>query len=177
MSIFGKLFGGKEGAAEAAKAAAAQTPAPITNQPGRTISYDPTLIESLLHDHRQLNACYERIGGLLQNDKFGEVRDELIDFKTRLQAHILSENVRFYSYLEQSLEGDASNLETLHDVRREMNGITRGVMDFVKKYQLPDVLNNETQADFANDYQAVGKQLTQRLQREESSLYPLYQPS
>lgn len=170
MSVFGKLFG------SSGKTAPDPTATPATSQAGHTISYDPVLMDTLLHDHTQLTVCYAHIGKLLQENKFGEIRGELINFKTRLQAHILSENVRFYTYLEQSLEGDRGNLETLHDFRREMNVIARGVMDFVRKYQTSAALSNQSRLDFTNDYSAVGKLLAQRLQREESSLYPLYQP-
>lgn len=170
MSIFGKLLGTKDGKEPEA------VPFSAANQPVRTISYDPDLMESLLRDHGQLSACYKNIGKLLQADKLGDIRGELINFKTQLQAHILSENVRFYTYIEQSLQGDTSNLETLHDFRREMNIIARKVVDFVKRYQPTGALDDKTRLDFANHYEEAGKLLTQRLQQEESSLYPLYQP-
>lgn len=171
MSVFGKLFGGKDQPAPEAAAA------PASTQPVRTINYDPALMESFVHDHSQLTASYARVGKLLQEDKFDEARGELVIFKTRLQAHILSENVRFYTYLEQTLQDDKNNLDTLHNFRREMNIIARDIMGFVRKYQTSDALSSKARFDFANDYEAVGKLLAQRLQQEESELYPLYQPS
>lgn len=171
MGVFGKLFGGSN------KALPEATAAPVADKSARTIGYVPELMESLLNDHRQLTASYARVGKLLQEDRFDDARDELINFKTRLHAHILSENVRFYTYLEQSLQGDKNNLDTLHDFRREMNIIARDIMGFVRRYQSSEALSSKARFDFANDYDAAGKLLAYRLQQEESKLYPLYQPS
>lgn len=171
MGILGKLFGSNE----AAKTASEPAPSP-PGSPRRTIRYDPALVDSLLHDHAELGALFERIGQLMKAGQYEEIRPELINFKTRLEAHILTENVRFYTYLEQSLVDDAHNAEMMRDFRREMNTIARGVVVFIRKYQTPGTFDASLQAEFARDYHSVGALLTQRISREESNLYPLYQP-
>ncbi|MGH8184659.1 MAG: hemerythrin domain-containing protein [Rhodanobacteraceae bacterium] len=100
----------------------------------------------------------------------------LIQFKSRLEAHVLTENMRFYNYLEQSLSSDPNNTGVMHDFRREMNNIARGVIEFVKKYQSSN-FTPEARRQFASDYEGVGKILEQRLDSEENNLYPLYQPN
>ncbi len=170
MSILGKLFGQKD--ANSIEEPPANTPA----AGHRTIRYDPALMDSMEKDHELLKALFQRIGTLLEQNQIDEIRGELVNFKTRLEAHILTENVRFYTYLEQSLSDDAHNAELMRDFRREMNTIARSVVSFVKKYQSVHVTAQQFRAEFANDYRAVGELLSQRLQREEASLYPLYQP-
>ena len=172
MSILGKLFREKD--AE-----------PINEDPSiasagavtrRTIHYDPALMDSLRKEHELLAALFQRIGTLLKLNEIDEIRGELVNFKTRLEAHILTENVRFYTYLEQSLSDDMHNAELMRDFRREMNTIARSVVSFVKKYQSINATAQQFRTEFTHDYHAVGELLTQRLEREESSLYPLYQP-
>lgn len=170
MSIFGKLFGQKD--AESDNEAPVTAPATAH----RTIRYDPNLMDSLQKDHDMLNTLFQHIGTLLEQNRIDEIRGELVNFKTRLEAHILTENVRFYTYLEQSLSDDMHNAELMRDFRREMNTIARSVVGFVKKYQSIHVTAQQFRAEFADDYRAVGQLLVQRLGREENSLYPLYQP-
>ena len=172
MGILGKLFGSND----AVGVAAPHGTQPQESAPHRTIRHDPTLLDSLLRDHIELVALYQRIGKLMQDGQYDEIRAELVNFKTRLEAHILTENVRFYTYLEQSLSDDAHNAEMMRDFRREMNTIARAVVTFVKKYQGTGTFDAALQIEFARDYQSVGELLKQRLGREESSLYPLYQP-
>ena len=73
------------------------------------------------------------------------------------------------------MQGDAENTALVRSFRREMNAIARGVVDFVKKYQLGN-FDQETRQAFLADYQTVGGLLAQRIEREEGSLYPLYLP-
>lgn len=148
---------------------------PISTATPRKIGYDAKLINSLLQDHAELGRIFGNIGDTQNTGNFGDIRPLLIQFKTRLEAHVLTENVRFYNYLEQSLSGDATNTGTMHSFRREMNGIARSVVDFVKKYQSSH-FTPEERRQFATDYDAVGKVLEQRLDSEENNLYPLYQP-
>ena len=144
-----------------------------TSAPARGISFDASLIERLKNDHEDLVALYQKIGGLLESGKYGDIRSELVNFKTRFEAHILTENVRFYVYLEQQLQ-DTHNIELMRDFRREMNTIARGVVEFVKKYQFT-AFDAGLREQFAQDYRTVGGLLAQRIEREESNLYPLYQ--
>jgi hypothetical protein len=83
--------------------------------------------------------------------------------------------VRFYNYVENAMQGDAESTALVRSFRREMNAIARGVVDFVKKYQL-SAFDLQMRQEFLADYQTVYGLLAQRIEREESSLYPLYMP-
>lgn len=159
-------------------------PEPATNHlrqgvappPPRGPSYDSGLVPALKNDHQELVALFEQIGRTYEARRFHEIAALLTAFKTRLEAHLLTENVRFYNYVESTLRDDAENLALIRDFRREMNTIARGVIDFVKKYQANG--NNESlMHGFLADYRTVGGLLVQRIQREEGNLYPLYMPT
>lgn len=170
MGFFRKLLGQND-----ATPAIPANATPIPAAAPRQIGYDPKLIDSLLRDHAELGRIFSSIGEAHKTGNFNEIRPLLINFKSRLEAHVLTENVRFYNYLEQLLASDPNNTGVMHDFRREMNGIARGVIDFVKKYQSSN-FTPEERRQFASDYEAVGKILEQRLDNEENNLYPLYQP-
>ncbi|HEX7341607.1 MAG TPA: hemerythrin domain-containing protein [Rhodanobacteraceae bacterium] len=170
MGFFRKMFGMDD------TAQATFAPAPFQPVAPSTINYDPKLLESLRADHARLGAMFQRIGMLGKSGEYAEVRSLLAHFKSSLQAHILTENVRFYTYLEKSLAGDAENARTIHEFRRDMNTIARGVVNFVKTWQTSDFATPAERHQFEADYAKVGELLEQRLDSEENSLYPLYQP-
>lgn len=151
-------------------------PATAASAIGRAPSYDSRLIESLKHDHHSLVELFQQIGQTAERGRFHELPALLVAFKTGLESHVIAENVRFYNYVENSLSGDEENLLLIRSFRREMNAIARGVVDFVKKYQRA-AFNEATRDAFLRDYAVVGGLLTQRIQREEANLYPLYQPA
>lgn len=144
--------------------------------PARPIAYDAELVPTLKQDHHDLVALFSEIGCCAKLDRFEDVPMLLTRFKMNFEAHLIAENVRFYNYVERALEGDSENTMLIRSFRREMNAIARGVVDFVKKYQLTGFDTDERTA-FLEDYRSVGDLLAQRIQREEASLYPLYQPA
>ncbi|WP_167285263.1 hemerythrin domain-containing protein [Marilutibacter alkalisoli] len=154
---------------------AVTAPAFGTTGQARPIAYDPALVPALKQDHHDLVALFSEIGHCAKLDRFDDIPKLLVSFKTNLEAHLIAENVRFYNYVERTLEGDSENTLLIRSFRREMNAIARGVVDFVKKYQLAR-FDVDTRRAFMADYEAVGDLLAQRIQREEASLYPLYQP-
>lgn len=141
----------------------------------RTIRYDAGLVQSLKDDHVELVKMYGQLGREVEAGRYSVISSSLLAFKTRLEGHLLTENVRFYVYLEQSMANDADNMAIIRDFRREMNGIARGVVDFVRRYQ-QQAVNSTNHEEFMQEYAAVGKLLTMRIEREEGSLYPLYHP-
>lgn len=142
---------------------------------GVAIAYDAELVPALKRDHSDLVKLYGLIGERAQSGDFQQIPQMLNAFKVHLEGHLIAENVRFYNYVENGLQGDAENTALVRSFRREMNAIVRGVVDFVKKYQVGN-FDPATRAEFLADYQTVGGLLTQRIEREEGSLYPLYVP-
>lgn len=153
-------------------------PAVVVNHPknsGYTINYDPHLIQELEHEHSQLVDLYGRIWqeGFEKND-YAKTASLIAQFKSDFQAHLLTENVKFYVYLEQTLAKDKHNLDIVREFRTDMNEIANGVVKFCKKYQ--GNFNIALIQQFKQDYANVGEVLTRRVSLEEKSLYVLYQP-
>ncbi|SDD82809.1 hemerythrin domain-containing protein [Aquimonas voraii] len=176
MFEFVKRLMGQDNTAVAAPPPARGAAAPAGSLAARVPAYDSRLVETLKHDHHDLVELFQQIGQVAERGRFHELPALLVAFKTGLESHVIAENVRFYNYVENSLIGDEENLALIRSFRREMNAIARGVVDFVKKYQRA-AFNEATRDAFLRDYAVVGGLLSQRIQREEASLYPLYQPN
>lgn len=170
MGLLKRLFGGKpdKDTARTAMLDAGQ-------DAGRTIRYDPGLVDGLKDDHQELVAMYTALGERVAAGDFHGVDAALQEFKIRLEAHLLTENVRFYVYVEQSMAEDEVNYELIRGFRKEMNSIARAVVEFVRRYRQQPV-GPATQAQFIREHGEVGRLLAQRIAREESELYVLYQP-
>lgn len=144
--------------------------------PGTEIHYHPDLIAQLKGDHQDLLNIYGEIKTAFNNNDYVTVSEKLNQFRTGLQGHLLSENVRLYIYLDHCLAGDETNSELIRDFRREMGDIGKTVMNFLKKYEAIGV-DQDLAPSFARDFETLGKVLGERIQREEKVLYPLYLPS
>ncbi len=169
MGFFSSLFG--KGSRKVAQIATPSAPP----APGG-VGYDARLLDTLLNHHAQLGALYQQMADEARTGNSAEVHRLLTSFKTSLQSHVLTENVRFYTYLEKALSSDSDNAATMHEFRREMNGIARQVVDFTNSWSNADLGIPELRERFLAEHAAVGKRLEQRLNSEETSLYPLYQP-
>jgi hypothetical protein len=159
--------------------AAVPSPAPAAAgavAPGTAIHYHPELIGKLKQDHQALLALFGSIQAAFAAGRLQEVAGHLDAFRTGIQSHLLIENVRLYIYLEHQLAGDEASHQLIHDFRHEMDGIGKAVVGFLAKYKDLSVDTNLV-ASFGRDLEAVGKVLVDRIQREETTLYPLYSPA
>lgn len=165
----------KKGGTEANTAAAAK-PAQYGTAPGTEIRYHPELIDQLEEDHRKLLGIYGTIKEAFDAGEYAQVSTLLDQFRGALQGHLLTENVRLYIYLDRCLAGDETNSELIRGFRREMDGIGKTAMNFLKKYEAIGV-DRDLAGAFAKDFAVIGSVLGERIQKEEQVLYPLYMPS
>jgi regulator of sigma D len=138
-------------------------------------AYDPDLIDGLQSDHRELLVMFSQISRAAEQGPYDGIPDQLTNFKTRLEAHLLAENYRFYGYLEEKLSRDSENATLIRDFRKEMNTIARQVVNFIKTWRQQGV-TAETAPKFREELGQIGTILKHRIGREEQSLYPLYSP-
>ena len=139
------------------------------------VSFQPDLIEQLLSDHKDILELYGKIHTAYMEKDCKQVALMLNEFRSDIQAHLLTENVRLYAYLEQMLKEDELNSEIIREFRKEMNGIAKEVMNFLKKYS--GIAEDKALASaFGDDFANIGKVLVDRVKREERLLYPLYGP-
>lgn len=150
------------------------TPPVIRKQmPTHTIRYESDLISHLKGDHERLVAEFVALMPLLKSGDVKGFKSKLAGFKTDFQGHIIKENVKFYVYLEQSLSGDETNLELMRDFRREMNSISRAVVNFCNRF-IEDSMDSVGVANFAKESADIAQALLRRIEREERDLYTLY---
>lgn len=143
--------------------------------PGTAIRYHPELIDQLKSDHQTLLGLYGEIQAAFDAGDYTTVSEKLDTFRSELQGHLLTENVRLYIYLDHCLASDETNSELIRSFRHEMDGIAKVAMNFLKKYEAIGV-DKELAGAFAKDFATIGQVLGQRIQKEERVLYPLYMP-
>jgi hypothetical protein len=166
MNLLAKLFRNEDAVQRAA------TVVSDTQAPG--ISYDGELVRDLVADHHKLAAFRNDIEGALAGGRLSTIPELLAEWKLALQAHIMVENVRFYTYLQQHLAEDPGTSAFLSDLRHEMDGIARTLVKFANTYNNVDALIKVGAAHFRADLAEMTTRLGKRLQVEESRLYTLY---
>ena len=179
MSFFDFLFGRNKREERPRAPREAETLPPRPSQiprqsaPGTQITYSADLIPQLKADHQQLLELFGAIKQAFAGRDLPAIARFLDEFRSKIQAHLLTENIRFYIYLEHSLAQDMESSALVHSFRQEMDTIGRAVLGFLNKYG--DIGTRPDMAiPFGNDLEAVGKVLVDRIRREEETLYPLY---
>jgi len=172
MGFWNFLFDGKKPAAETAPPPGI---APAAPQP-QGIAYNPELVPRLQQEHGRLLALFGEISRVFQANDLTATAARLEDFRGAVLDHLMTENIRFYIYLEHSLRQDPDSFELMHGFRHEMDGIGKAVLAFLSKYK--DIGTQANLAvSFGSDLQQVGDVLVNRIRREEETLYPLYMPA
>lgn len=145
--------------------------------PGTQLHYDPNLVPNLVADHQVLQGIFGEIVAASNQKNTALVKEKLGDFGDMLRGHLLKENIRFYVYLQHSLESDPDNAAIMHDFRKEMQHIGKAVADFLHKYTADGNWSEAMWQDFQQEVGGIGKVLVKRIQTEENVLYPLYLPA
>lgn len=181
MYMFEWLFGKKEHVQTVSKVPAAKPSAPAavsppesaTVAPGTGIHYHPELIAKLSQDHQLLLKLFAQTQDAARQGDVVEAARQLDAFRTQLQGHLLTENVRLYVYLEHALASDASSHQLMRAFRHEMDEIGKVVVDFLGTYR--DLAKRPDLAPaFLQALDGIGVVLVERIHREEETLYPLY---
>lgn len=144
--------------------------------PGTEIRYSPTLVDGLQADHKALLELYGQIDKAFKARQYAQVSTMLESLKSALNAHLLTENVRLYIYLDRCLAHDPTNSDLIRSFRKEMDDIAKVALGFLKKYETIGV-DEDLAAHFATDFATIGRVLVERIQKEENVLYPLYMPA
>lgn len=143
--------------------------------PGTKLSYDPELIPRFKGHHVTLIKLFGELRESAQTDDYGRIPERLNTFRRVLETHLLEENLRLYTYLTKCLYNDTQNAELVQNMKREMEGIGRQVNQFIRHYADFGV-DARNIRKFKADLKAIGTALTDRIEREEKSLYSLYLP-
>lgn len=113
---------------------------------------------------------------LLTTHDYDGVKRKLGELRITLQDHLMTANVKFYVYLSRHLADDAAKSAIINEYRREMLINSRQIMDFLRTYSAAR-LDDSFADSFQIELLVIGSALVQRIEREQSTLFPLYQAS
>lgn len=140
------------------------------------ISYNPDLIRQYHEDHRQLLDLYAQATSAAEAGQWAGVDAALNRFRSALTDHLLSESIRLYTYLKQQVAGDADSMALMKGFASEMSAIGRVVTGFLDE-QMDLVASPARQSAFLPAWADIGRTLSDRITREEKTLYPMYRDS
>ncbi|HEY0721973.1 MAG TPA: hemerythrin domain-containing protein [Gammaproteobacteria bacterium] len=143
--------------------------------PGTGIRYSSLLVEGLKADHQQFFELQRTMLIAKRNGHLEEIPALLQQFDELLTAHLLTEQVRLYAYMDAYFATDRRTREMLRDYRVEMDRIGDSVRRMIKKYRHL-ALDGQLQGEFEQDMEELRLVLDERMSREELTLYPLYMP-
>jgi len=128
------------------------------------------LINTLKKDHKDLVNIYVSINKAMEKNDFHKAQTELKKFVHEYNKHILLEDTQLYIALEEKYQDKKQVLKTIRTIAKDMNGITRTISFFEKKYQH---INSNNKEEFLKEFHNIGEVLTKRVEFEEERLYTL----
>ncbi len=156
-----------------------KAPAPAVHTPAQSdgdISYDANLIGALKENHDDLLEIFNELNRTVNTAQYFDIPRQLRKFKTALQVHAMTENVMLYAYLEHMTSLSPVQSAHIRKLRKDMDGIPRAVVEFVNAHSA-HMLTDRTISGFISELRSIGDLLLQRVELEETSLYPLYAES
>jgi hypothetical protein len=151
-------------------------PAATPHAPGTSIGYDPLLISRLKSEQQRMLELFTQAQLLLTNSDYNGVRRKLSELRISLQDHLMTASVKFYVYVSRQTASDPVKSALVGTHRREMLENSRKLMDFLRTYSGAP-LDDGNAALFQTELLVIGAALVQRIEREQTSLFPLYQAS
>ena len=167
MGFFSKLFGTAD-----TKRVKQEKGSNTKSSTNMGVPYNEGLIETLLKDHKNLVAEFTKIAKTAQNKKYKTLKQYLKAFKVNLEIHNYSEKIQLYTYLKNYYKNKEEE-DFIDDMFNSAEEIYKDVFAFLKKYETIE-FNDQYQALFLNELEAIGRILQSRIEVEESELYPLY---
>lgn len=148
----------------------------VQTQGSKAVLYDPSLIDNLKAEHRAILSIFKKVMECAGKKQYSILTQELNKFAKLFNAHLKTENISLYMYLEHFSDQNEANKNSRmksQDFRLEMNELTRVTASVINKYTHTPV-TDATVPQFVKEFSDMGKSLIDRITREEQNLYPLY---
>lgn len=142
------------------------------------VAHYTDLVDGFKQDHRQLLKAFGAVKQSLEAQDAAGFKQDLQIFETLLVPHLVTEGVKLYTYLRQHLkaQGALEDYARVSAYKAEMAHIGDIALHFIETYAgLPAEKINFPQVQ--EELHAIGLQLGDRIRREESDLYCLYEKS
>ncbi|MCL1824346.1 MAG: hemerythrin domain-containing protein [Betaproteobacteria bacterium] len=140
------------------------------------IGYDSNLIRKLREDHAELLRLFNEIKAFSEYGGYAAMSELLASFQMALQTHLMLEDIKFYTYLQQLLAKNTDLSSFISNVKQEMDGIANAVMCFTDTYKNQKMIDGKD-AKFKKELSEIGDVLLKRINLEETRLFSLYIPS
>lgn len=142
----------------------------------RPLQFDANLIAQLTDDHKHLLGSYGEMLRYAQLGRWNDAHTTLQKFRVLLNAHLLLEGVKLYSFMSSRLQNDDDTAAVFKAYKREMGAIGKVIFQFFDQYKDVKSLSSPIdRVNFLATAHELGAALTDRISREETQLYPLYQ--
>jgi regulator of sigma D len=139
------------------------------------LQHDAGLVVTLMQEHQHLLKLFTEIAELVTQKKWHLVEGKLKSFKEHLVDHLIKEGIKLYAYGSVACKNDPSLLSTFNSFKVEMSNIGSVVFNFIEKWHKPDALKDVLEQNrFELELKGIGEALVARIEREEKTLYPLY---
>ena len=140
------------------------------------IPHHSALIDKLRLEHRLLLQTFGSLKQASEADDAPQFKLALQKFKALLVPHFMEEAISVYTYLRQELKvrGNLTDFQRVNAYKRESGGIGDAALRFVET----SIATPNEAIDFPqvrSSLHEIGLLLGDRIRREESDLYPLYQ--
>ncbi len=139
--------------------------------------YDLGLVSTLKKDHRELLFIYAGIMTNAENKKYKLVAEQLALFSARFSDYFHVADKGLYSYLKIYIHLKHPKRERAFSaLNLEMKNLYLSI--FYSLNQSPNIPFNESSYDgFIQEFRLVSEQLRERIEREESILFKMYEES
>jgi len=128
------------------------------------------LIKELKQEHQEIANILLELKSLSIYSIKG--MDLLIQSKNKLLSHLQKEDKYLYPVLKEQAQTDSSLKRTLAVFGKEMDEITKFVLDFYEKYSNLEDVNK---AEFSKDISKFIFALKNRIMKEEVAIYKAYE--
>lgn len=125
------------------------------------------LVERLKREHGLLVDALNKVKELGVGSKEGQ--QKLLSAKIGLLAHLKAEDGQLYPALHQGAKNNEALRRTVEAFARDMETVSKDALHFFEKYA-----HGGSGLEFAKDFGRLYTVLSQRISKEEKSLYPEY---
>jgi hypothetical protein len=139
--------------------------------------YDYTLIETLHIDHKEMLFIYNELMKYAGERDYSRVAKRLELFSKKIREHFHKADVELYEYLKCYIQQKYPKREkAFTELSLEMKNISIEI--FFTVSQSPNIpLNDKNYDAFMKEFRCLGREMNNRIHREESVLFMMYKKS
>ena len=140
---------------------------------GFSKKYEPELVTLLKNDHDLLQGLLSELKQIAVVRDMPAFTQKIKDLNRVLKNHLIVENIKFYSYIEEKYADNETLRKQIHAYRIEMESIGVVINRFINTYN-KEALGAADWELTVPDIENLITLLNRRIDKEELELYALY---